>query len=478
MTLLCLCAIWLIGFGLVRCMFPQPLRWSLHNVLLFSLGIGAGAGVASCLYFCWLVVAGPNVAVLEIGMGAALVIALGLGLTRKSRGTLFAWKEGPAAPWYLTALLVLAGVIAAAIFLAAVSYHPQGEEGAWSIWNLRARFLVRAGGFWRDAFSSDLSWSHPDYPLLISGLVALCWELAGQESSDAPIAMAFLFAFGTAAVLVGTLGILRGKTHAFLAGTLLLGTASYIALSAALYGDVPLGFYILATLALLCLQDRHPENLRFSALAGLMAGFGAWTRNEGIIFVIAVIAARAIGMQRGGIGARWLSQFLRFAAGLAAPLAIVIFFKLRVGGGGGLLTLPISSTLKHLQDPARWILMVQALVVSLFSFGRFLLPVVLVLALYWYLLRFQTEERDKAMLTTAGVAIGLTFVIQLAMDMLVVDNLAAEVGTSLERALLQLWPAGLLMFFLASREPQLVAPPKRAEKAKLAKLARGVAGTR
>ena len=65
-------------------------------------------------------------------------------------------------------------------------------------------------------------------------------------------------------VLVSTLGVLRGKAQALLAGTLLLGTASFVALSAALYGDVPLSFYILATLALLCLQDRYPDDLRFS----------------------------------------------------------------------------------------------------------------------------------------------------------------------------------------------------------------------
>ncbi len=66
------------------------------------------------------------------------------------------WADGPEVPWYLTALFLLAIVLAAAIFLVAVSNNPHGEQGAWSIWNLRARFLFRAGAFWRDAFSNDL----------------------------------------------------------------------------------------------------------------------------------------------------------------------------------------------------------------------------------------------------------------------------------------------------------------------------------
>jgi hypothetical protein len=458
MTLLCLVAMWLAGFGLVRWMFPQPLRLSLHNVLLFSLGIGAGAGVASCLYFVALLLAGPSVAALASATGAAVVIALALGFLTRRRGIELDWAEGPAVPWYLTALFLLAAALAVTMFLGAIAYNPHGEEGAWSIWNLRARFLFRAGAFWRDAFSSDLTWTHPDYPLLVPGLVALCWKLTGQESTDAPIAIAFLFAFGTTGVLVSTLGVLRGRTHALLAGTLLLGTASFVALSAALYGDVPLSFYILATMALFCLQDRYPEDLRFSALAGLMAGFAAWTRNEGTIFVVAVIVARAFALFRFGKRATVVPQLLRWLAGLAAPLAVVITFKLRVAGPSVLLSMRASAILKHLADLGRWIMTVEGLVIVLFTLGRFLIPIVLALALYWYLVRFHVDARDRAALATAGIALGLTFVTQLLVDILYVNNLPLEISTSFERILLQLWPAGLLMFFLASGPLQLVAP--------------------
>ena len=466
MTLLCLAAMWLLGFGLVRWMFPQPLRLSLHNVLLFALGIGAGAGVASCLYFVSLMLAGPGVKVLASATGAAVVIALALGLLAKRKGVELDWADGPTGPWYLTALFLMAAALAVTMFLGAITYNPHGDEGAWSIWNLRARFLFRAGAFWRDAFSSDLAWTHPDYPLLLPGLVTLCWKLTGQESSDAPIAIAFLFALGTTGVLVSTLAVIRGRTQALIAGTLLLGTASFVALSAALYGDVPLSFYFLATIALLCLQDRHPEDWRFTALAGLMAGFAAWTRNEGAIFVIAVIAARAFALFRFRQRARIVPQLLRFLAGLAVPLAVVTTFKLRVAGASDLLSTPASAILKHLADPGRWIMTVQGFVIVLFTFGRFLIPMVLALGLYWYLVRFRVDVRDRAALATAGIALGLTFVTQLLVDILYVSNLPIEISTSFERILLQLWPAVLLMFFLASGPLQLVAAraPKKAGK--------------
>jgi hypothetical protein len=474
MLLISLAAICLIGFGLVRGMFPRPIGWSLHNALLLSLGIGAGAGVLSCLYFVALVLAGPNLTLMACVTGAAVVAALAFALLTRRQGTLLEWADGTEVPWYLSGLFLLAIALAAATFLVAVSNNPHGDQGAWSIWNLRARFLFRAGPFWRDAFSNNMSWSHLDYPLLVPGLIALCWELAGEDTTAAPIAIAFLFALGTAGVLIGVLGVLRGKTQALVGGILLLGTSAFIALSAAEYGDVPLSFYILATLALLCLQDRYPDDLRFSALAGLMAGFAAWTRNEGIIFLVAVIVARVLAAirfrDRPGLPAL-APQMLRLIAGLLAPLAVVIFFKLRVGGMGDLFADKPALVLQHLADPARWITTVEGLAVVVFTLGRFLISIVPVLALYWYLVRFQVDARDRAGLTTAGIALGLTLATQMLLDILFVDNLVVEIGTAFERALLQLWPAGVLMLFLAFGPLQLTAPEKTAAKNKTPKKA-------
>ena len=91
MMLFCLAAMWLAGFGLLRWMFPHPLRWSLHNVLLFALAIGVGAGVASCLYFVTLVAVGPSFTVLASVVGGACAIGLALGLLAKSKGTPLDW---------------------------------------------------------------------------------------------------------------------------------------------------------------------------------------------------------------------------------------------------------------------------------------------------------------------------------------------------------------------------------------------------
>ena len=229
------------------------------------------------------------------------------------------------------------------------------------------------------------------------GLIALCWKLAGQESTDAPIAIAFLFALGTTGVLVGALGALRGKAHALLAGTLLLGTASFIALSAALYGDVPLSFYILATLALLCLQDRYPDDLSLQYAGGLDGRVRRLDQERRrVLRCCSDRGSRGRVVPVSSNAPPSCRSCFASLGGLAAPLAVVITFKLRLAGPSEYLSQPASVILKHLSDIGRWILTVEGLVIVLFNFGRFLIPIILVLALYWYLVRFQVDVRDRA----------------------------------------------------------------------------------
>ncbi len=142
---------------------------------------------------------------------------------------------------------------------------------------------------------------------------------------------------------------------------------------------------------------------------------------------------------------------------------------------------PASAILKHLADPARWIVTAEGLVIVLFNFGRFLIPIALVLALYWYLVRFRVNTRDRAALATAAIALPVTLAAQLLIDILYVDNLPLEISTSFERILLQLWPAALLAFFLASGPLQLIAakPQGKAKQEKRAnRPVRRVAETR
>jgi hypothetical protein len=471
MILLCLVLAWLMGSGLVRWLFPAPLRSTLQNALLLSLGVGVGIGIASSLYFLTLALVGPKILVLASVEGAALVVALALGILIARRGTLLEWAPGPPTPWYFTAALGVAVASAVTMFIFCTLTKPHGEWDAWAIWNMRARFLFRGGEFWRDAFSNQLDWSHPDYPLLLPGIVALCWTFARGESTLASTGAAFLFTFGIAGVLISMLGILRGKMQALIAGTLLLGGVSLIVNGANQYADVPLSYFILATLGLLCLQGRFPDDLRFNILAGLTAGFAAWTKNEGMFFLVAMLAARAWAISRYGNRATLAPQFLRLAAGLAAPLAVIAFFKLRFAPPNDLLARQPHQIIAHLADISRWITVIQEYVVEPFRIGEYLVPVILVLGVYWYLVRFKVEQRDRPAIATIVIAAGLMLAAEFAIYVALPGDPSWQTKTSFNRLLIQLWPSALLAFFMAANTPQLQAKSKAAEKGKAAKRA-------
>jgi len=466
MTAVVLALVWLMGIAAVRLMMPAPLRWSLQNAIILSAGAGLGIGIASSLYFVVLALAGPNLVALASVEGAVLVVLVAAGLIVKPRLDPLDFASGPATPGYLTVLFAAAAVIAVIAAIGAYSLKPHGEWDAWSIWNLRARFLFRAGEFWKDAFSSQIAWSHPDYPLLVPAIVAMCWTLAGAETTVAPGIVAFIFTFAAAGTLIATVGILRGKMQSYLAGILLLGSTSFIVIGADQYADVPLSFFILGSLAVLCLEDRNPGDLRLSMLAGLIAGLAAWTKNEGLLFVAALVVARLVALffyaDRSAMGRRVGG----IVAGLISPLAVVAFFKLRFAPPNDLLSGPGKQVMAHLFDFGRWVTVIEGFLIALLRVGGFLIPIVLLLALYWYLLRFKVEPGLRVSVATVGFALALMLAGDFSVYVLFPNDVAWQVNTSVERILLQVWPAALLAFFLAVNVPQLVGETQVVHKGK------------
>jgi hypothetical protein len=178
---------------------------------------------------------------------------------------------------------------------------PCGYWDAFAIWNLRAKFLAGPGDTWTRSFSPLLVFSHPDYPLLISGFVAQLWKLSGEDTPTlAPILTAAVFAAGVLALLLSTLALVRSTASALLASLTFLTSSSYLLQPMSQYGDVPLSFYFLATLALVFLSAKSDgtRKLALAALAGGFASFAAWTKNEGLVFFVLSLGCYAFVLRR------------------------------------------------------------------------------------------------------------------------------------------------------------------------------------
>ncbi len=127
-----------------------------------------------------------------------------------------------------------------------------------------------------------------------------------------------------------------------LGATVLLATPFLIEQGTTQCADVPLGFFFLSSLVLLCLHEEQPRgSFGLTALAGMMAGFAAWTKNEGLLFLCIVIAARLLTFVR--VRSRTPSEARTapsrdwavttvLLAGMASAMLLMVYFKRFIAG--------------------------------------------------------------------------------------------------------------------------------------------------
>jgi len=328
----------LLGLLLIRSAWET--RTDLQARLLqLTLALAVGVGISSCTFFLWLtkpfsVPAGLSIVEPLLFLGGAGVLFL-----LKKRSAVSA-DTSPELPVPFSAhvrasgvskgllagfCVVLACAIAAMILI--LIDKPHGLGDSWAIWNVRARFLFRGGDLWMRGFSSYLS--HPDYPLLLPLSVARFWTYMGSETMIVPQLVSVLFTLSTIALLASSLSVLRSVRHGMVAALFLMSSPCFIKMGSCQYADVPVGFFILATIVLLALNDlTNGENQGLCCLSGAMAGFAAWTKNEGILFVVSVLVAGIFALPLKGSCKRGAKEWLLFLAGCLPILAILVFFKL------------------------------------------------------------------------------------------------------------------------------------------------------
>lgn len=416
------------------------------------LAPGMGIGIASGAFFLWLTTVGSAGRGL-IAVEAALALALlsygylntrGVA-SRPPGGKGMTGKRYAASDKILPGIFSILCLLSVAAFALLVRNRPHGGWDAWAIWNTRARFLFRGGERWADAMSPLLAEIHPDYPLLVPGFIARAWTYVGSDSVFVPAAVAFLYAIATVTFLVWAVGETRGWAHGLSAGILLLGTTWFLRHGASQYMDIPVAYYLLCTVALLYLGGRKPERRSLPALAGVSAGMACWTKNEGILFLAAVLAAGFLACLL--LSRKWRPFFrdmARFAAGVVPFIAIVIYFKVALAPPSDLVAeFDLKSALGKLSDPLRYWQVATAWGKE--SYDRFPLAV---LFLYPALSGVRVGREERAGIAAAAGALGLVALAYFFIYVITSKPLQWHLETSLARLLLQLWPTLLFVCFL------------------------------
>ena len=455
------------GFVLV-CLF-WPVQESIGSGLFVKsvLSAGVGLGVSSEVFFLCLFLRNSvtHLALLDVPVFCALLIVLLLSNARRKAMPRRGPSDQPLSQaivdspvWWLAPLVFVLAFSASLYSFVTLSLRiPSGGWDAWTIWNSRARFLFRAGDQWRDTFSPLLVWSHPDYPLLLPASVVRLWSYAGRESQAAPEFLALAFTFATVGLIVSSLRALRGRNQCFLAGILLVCTPFFIEQGASQYADVPLGFFYLATIVLFVMQDRTQDGSDgLVVLAGIAAGFAAWTKNEGLLFLFSIASARFAIMTRSRGWEASLRQTIRFAMGAAPIVAMLILFKARVAGPSDIFGQSWASIAGKLLQFDRYTLTSGWILGRTFLFGGWPFFFVPVLGLYFLLFGTRMDSTERPGVLAAILALCITLTGYSLVYVIGPNDLQWWLGTSLDRLLLQLWPSALFLFFLIVRSPEEV----------------------
>lgn len=468
-----------LGLAIVSLLWPKTVSLFSNFLLKLCLAIGLGMGISSCLFFLWLAfLPSPGNFFLTFALPEILIlIFVFLGalfvLRRKN-------KDCPQKNIELNNNLDKSGLILPLVFffllIVAITYfirisvqNPQGGWDAWAIWNLHAKFLFAGATHFRDMFSSILSYSHTDYPLLLPAIIARGWKFIGRETATVPVVVALIFTFLTVGLLFTATKILRGKKQAFLAGIVLLATFTFIGHGTSQYADIPLGFYILAAITLSCLYDQKPQaNASFLILAGLAAGLAGWTKNEGLLFIAAIFISRLIVTTIYQGWKKFSHQALLILAGVLPVLIVIIFFKLKyappsdIFGSSSTAALADGQTLiQKLTDFWRYAVIFKAFVNQIINFNPIIISLPLILFIYLFIVRVNIKRKDIPALAVPSLAIGLTSIGYFFVYLVSSQDLAWYLNTSLYRLFLQLWPSLVFIFFLVASIPEQMLLPKR-----------------
>lgn len=463
--LLSLCVSFAIGWLAVSLLWPAGARASgARRLLKIFLGFGVGQGITSVIAFLYLLINGRGGVfyfLYELAVLGGLLIIFYSRMRRSAASTPPLERAGPAGSWpAYGALLASAFYATAAMALATIAlklwHSPHGGYDAWAVWNLRARAIFRAGDAWHDGFSSLLL-SHPDYPLLLPLSVVRAWMYGGTETTAVPAVLAWLFTAAIVGVVTSAVAALSGRAQGYLAGLVLLGYTFFIVHASTQTAELPLMFFYVAALVLFAFHNDAADGKGSGALvlAGLAAGFAAWTKNEGLLFLAAAGVAHfaVVAYARGS--KVYLGQALSLATGLLPALAVVVYFKTQVAPPNVWVSgVTTPQVFAQLTDAGRYVSIAKELARPILFYSGFGINMAYLLLLF--MVCFGVTRRHRVSVAHAALTLTLMMAgfvwIYLTINK---PDVSAFMRGSVDRVLLQLWPAFVFTFFLLADPAEL-----------------------
>jgi 4-amino-4-deoxy-L-arabinose transferase-like glycosyltransferase len=272
-----------------------------------------------------------------------------------------------------------------------------------------------------------------------------------------------LFSLACLGILVSALASLKSVGQAAFGLIVFWGTPEVVNEGARQFADVPLAFFILATLALIYLYAVYKRPMLI-VLSGLTAGLAAWTKNEGTLFVITMALALVVAFLRE----RPLTILLWYVLGVAFPLVIVAYFKLFLAPPSDVLSNSPARSIQQIMDASRHLEILHFFWSVFLGFGGWTalsLPtgIIPVLLVYFLLFRSPPEEGHRN-----NYVAGITMLIMQMLGYYGIYLISPypikwHLNFSAERLVLQLFPVVSFLILCASRTPESIVRATPAE---------------
>ncbi len=425
-------------------------------VIKLSMGIGLGLGISCLLYFIYLVLFAGSPYFLYVEFILFFAVTAAAYLKYKKTPHI------PAPRLNITALqitlLLIAVILSVSSFAGLLDVSRKkahGDWDAWMIYNRSARFIYRGQETWQDAFSKDLYvMFHADYPPLLAFDNASRWDILNKDTPYVPISLGMLFFLAPLGLCFSALASFKSLGQGAFGVILLSGVYFYLGEGARQTADLPLAFYILASVVFLFFHYRE-KGKGFIVLAAFMAVLAAWTKNEGIFFVFASTGVLFLA----SLWKRSFHDLLLYLAGLLVPLSLLLYFKFQFAPPSEFLSGSLDVLIQKITDISRHQLIFSAFKdFFLHGGGWYNIGIYMVLGAYFLL--FQSPIRDTSGVVLIGFAIlAVQIMGYYGVYLITPYNLEWHLGYSLNRLFMHIYPAAIFLMLAATQTPETVFSP-------------------
>ena len=402
--------------------------------LLFAIPMGFA--INSILYFLYLFFNINNFKAFSL-FEIITTIILALIYYNEEKPNLSKHKFKKISNWFY-----LLNLYALCIFFKYFINNPMGSWDGFRIWNTKAEFLTLNTPLWQNIFSLPHFMSHNDYPLLLPSITARLWNYTGGENYAINITIAIFFTFGLIYLLFQALEYFKSEKIAIAITSIFMILEVFLVNGAAQCADIPLAYMYLSTIICIFMYFKK-EKFSYLILATLFATISAWTKNEGLMFL--VIFAFTIFC--------WLFKTKKIKQiGILTltllPIILVLYSFKELAGNQNDLVMGFFMTKSYnfLFDIQRYIVIIKTTITTLTS--KFLLMFVLLILC---IKGFRIKEKNKT-----PFFISLTILILCSFGYLFVyvaspHDINWLVENSIDRIILQILPIALFLFGLNLR---------------------------